>query len=362
MKPIKIPNINMVIGGEEVFVVAEIGKGFIQSKEDKTPEEYLRNAKELVKLAKQAGATAVKFQIHNVEDEQLNIEISSPHFVGSGRYSWVKRNTIATPFWFWQELKRYCEDLGILFFATPMSRGAARILEKLGVSLWKVGGGDVMDFILLDYLAKTQKPIILSSGMSTLEDVDMAMDFLKKRNCEVILLHCVSKYPSLPSDLNLNTIPFLQKRYNCLIGFSDHSLGWDSAVMAVSLGACVIEKHFSKDRGLWGSDHQVSMLPWEMKKMNEFIQQKFQPQGIDLGREEKILNDGEAVFRPIYRKSLMAGRDIKAGEILAEEDIYAMRPQKFAGGLSSEEYEKVLGKKVVSDLKKYDPITWENLL
>ena len=142
---------------DKTFVVAEIGKGFIQTEEDQTPEVYLANAKELVLLAKEAGADAVKFQTHTVEDEQANINVVAPHFNGADRYSWVKRNTAATPVWFWQELKKYCAELGIVFFSTPMSRGAAKLLnEEVGVDLWKVGSGDILDFVMLDYLVSTK--------------------------------------------------------------------------------------------------------------------------------------------------------------------------------------------------------------
>lgn len=362
MQPIKIPKTNKVIGAGDVFIVAELGKGFIQSPDEKTPQEYLETAKKMVKAAVEAGVDAVKLQTHNVEDEQLNLKITSPHFMGEDRYAWVTRNTKATPLWFWQELKKYCDELGVIFFSTPMSRKAAVLLEEeLDVPLWKVGSGDILDFVMLDYMASTKKPIIIASGMSTLEDVDKAIDFLEKRNCEIVLMHCVSAYPCSPEILNLNTIPFFQKRYGALVGLSDHALGSDQELKAVEMGAVVLEKHFTLDRTLWGSDHQVSMLPDEMAELVEKVRARAKVDFPYLGKEEKILNEKEAVFRPIYRKSLMAGRDIKAGEVLYKEDIYAMRPQKFAGGIHSEEYEKVLGKKVKKDLKKYDPITWEIL-
>jgi len=363
MQTIKIPKTNKVIGGGEVFIVAELGKGFIQAREEKTPAEYLENAKQMVKAAKEAGVDAVKFQTHNLEDEQLNLKITSPHFMGEDRYAWVKRNTLATPLWFWQELKKYCVELGVIFFSTPMSRGAAKILEEeLDVPLWKVGSGDALDFVMLDYLAGTGKPIIIASGMSILEDIDKAIDFLKKRNCQIVLMHCVSAYPCPPEILNLNSIPFFQKRYDVLVGFSDHALGIAQELKAVEMGAVCLEKHFTLNRGLWGSDHQVSMLPDEMAELVKRVRVRERVDFPYLGKEEKILNEKEAVFRPIYRKALMAGRDIAAGEVLNKEDVYAMRPQKFAGGMPSEEYENVLAKKVISDLKKYDPITWENLI
>lgn len=357
-----------------MFVVAEIGKNFIQTQEERPISEYLDNAKALVKAAKESGADAVKFQTHNVEDEQLDINVISPHFKGADRYSWVTRNTNATPLdTFWRPLKAYCDELGIIFHSTPMSRGAAKKLNELEVDFWKVGSGDILDFVTLDYLASTKKPIIISSGMSTLEELDKTIDFLKHRDAQVILLHCVSKYPCPPEHLNLGTIEFLKKRYNIPIGFSDHSIGVDSALAAVALGARVIEKHFSFSRDLWGADHKVSMTPGELKilvsgirelerdpaRKEEYLNKEIVKSG--MGHAGKVLQEGEAVFRPYFRKSLMAGKDIPVGAVVTADMLYAMRPQAYAGGLPSEEYENVIGKKVIRALNKYEPITVEAL-
>jgi len=346
---------------KEVFLIAELGKNFIQTKDEKPIKVYLENAKKLIRLAKESGADAVKFQTHNLEDEQLDINITSPHFSASDRYNWIKRNTRATPMEFWQELKHYSEKLGIIFFSTPMSRGAAKKLEKINVPFWKVGSGDILDFPMLDFMAETKKPIVISSGMSTLEEIDMAIAFLKKRNARAILLYCVSKYPCPSEELNLKTIEFFKRRYHVPVGFSDHSLSLESAIAAANMGAVIIEKHLSLSRDLWGADHKVSMTPEEFKKMTKAIRNKKLIKLENYGKKNKILLDGEAVFRPIFRKSLMAGKNIKRGVILKKEMVYAMRPQLHAKGIPSENYEKVLGKKIKNDLKKYDPITWNIL-
>ncbi len=359
---------------KKVFIIAEIGKNFIQTEVERPVAEYLENAKVLVHAAKEAGVDAVKFQTHNVEDEQLNITVVSPHFKGADRYSWVTRNTNATPVVeFWRPLKQYCDEIGIIFHSTPMSRGAAQILQQLDVPFWKVGSGDILDFVLLDFLCSTKKPIIISSGMSTLDELDLMMDFLKRRRAPVILLHCVSKYPCPPEELNLASIDFLKQRYGVTVGFSDHSIGIDSALAAVALGARVIEKHFSLSRDLWGADHKVSMTPDEMKelvrgirameenpqKKEEYLEKDIVKRG--MGTEEKLLQEDEAVFRPYFRKSLMAAHDMLEGAKLAPDDIYAMRPQKFVGGLPSERYESVLNKKIIKPLKKFDPIVEDAL-
>ncbi len=346
----------MFFDENRVFIIAEIGKNFIQTKQEKTTEEYLDNAKKLIKAAKESGADAVKFQTHNVEDEQLNINIVSPHFSGSDRYNWVLRNDMATPYEFWKELKDYSEGIGIIFFSTPMSRGAAQKINDL-VDIWKVGSGDILDFVLLDYLASTKKPIIMSTGMSTIEEIDKSVNFLKERIDKIALLHCVSKYPCPIEDLNLGTIKFLKDRYNIITGFSDHSIGYDSVVSAVNLGAKIIEKHFSFDRNLWGSDHKVSMTPDEFRKMVDSIRSIENIKSDNFPEVNKILQDDEAIFRPIFRKSLVASCDIKRGMRLSKEMIYAMRPQQYIKALPSEEYENVLGKKIIKDVSKYNPIT-----
>lgn len=353
-----------------VFVIAEIGKGFIQTPDDRPVTEYLENAKKLACAAKEAGVDAVKFQTHIVEDEQVNVEVVSPHFKGSDRYSWVQRNMRATPRdEFWVPLQAYCAQIGIPFFSTPMSRSAARVLHGINVPLWKVGSGDMLDFVLLEYIASTNLPIILSTGMSTLAEVDHAVEYLKKRNAQLAILHCVSKYPCPPEELHLASIQFLRDRYDVPTGFSDHSIGVDSALAAVALGATVIEKHFSFDRALWGSDHKVSMTPDEMARMvveireiqtneakkKEYLDMEIVKRG--MGKSAKDMNADEAVFRPYFRKTLTAGCEIPAGTKLASDMIYAMRPQIALHGLPSEAFESVVGKVVNRMVKKYEPLT-----
>ncbi len=357
------------------YIIAEVGKNQIQTEEDRPVSEYLENAKELVRLAAEAGADCVKFQTHHVDDEQLNINVTSPHFKGSDRYSWVSRNTNATPYdEFWVPLKAYTDSLGVDFISTPMSCGSAKMLEKLDVPFWKIGSGDILDFVTLDYIAQTKKPLIISSGMSTMEEVEKTMAFLQARNVEVALLHCVSQYPCPPEELNLSTIAYFKEKFpNVTVGFSDHSLGYESAVAAVALGAEIVEKHFSLSRDLWGADHKVSMTPEEFKTLVTNIRDMEADQNLredwlsrdivkrGLGDKTKTLGDKETVFRGFFRKSLMAAQDIPAGTTVTPDMLYAMRPQEYAGGLPSECYEDVIGKTLKVALKQYDPVKEENL-
>ena len=212
----------------------------------------------------------------------------------------------------------------------------------------------------------------MSSGMSMLEEVEKGMNFLLAKTNKVALMHCLSKYPGLPEEANLATLELFRERFPGVpVGFSENSIGIEPSLFAVALGAAIIEKHFTLSRDLWGADHRVSSTPEEFKKMADGIRtievnSKERERWLNhpklekvKGEKDKILREDEAVFRPYFRKSLMAGQDITAGTIITAEMLYAMRPQMYAGGLPSEEYEFVLGKTVKRNLKKYDPITKE---
>lgn len=351
---------------DSVFIVAEIGKNFIQTEEEKSVEEYLGNAKELVDAAKDAGADAVKFQTHEVEDEQLNIKVTSPHFRGSDRYSWVTRNTNATPLEeFWRPIKAHCDKRGIIFFSTPMSRKAAQKLDKVGVPFWKIGSGDVQDYVMLDFITSSHKPVVISSGMVSLGELDEVVKYIQSRGSPLAVLYCISKYPAPRKYFNLGTIEYLKEKYpGVVVGFSDHSIGPDIALAAIKIGAKIIEKHFSISRELWGADHKVSMTPSEMKQMISAIRNGSYSnvnEKLYYGSKTRELEGANNQFRPYFNKSLVAGCDIPAGSIITEDMIFAMRPKMYARGIPSYEYKKVIWETTVRDLEKYSPITWESL-
>lgn len=355
-----------IINDGGVFIIAEIGKNFIQKKEKESVATYLENAKRLIDDASEAGVDAVKFQTHEVEDEQMDIPVISPHFSGSDRYSWVKRNTEATPFSFFEELKEYSEQKGLIFFSTPMSRKAAEKLEKLNVPLWKIGSGDVLDYVMLDYITKTKKPIIISTGMVSFKELDDVVSYIKKRDCPLSILYCVSKYPCPREEFNLGTIEYLKEKYpDLVIGFSDHSVGDNTIPLkAIKVGARIIEKHFSISRDLWGSDHKVSMTKNEMKELVNSVRNK-EYEDIDIsgfyGKKDKELEGAENKFRPYFNKSLVAGVEIKKDDTIQEHMVYAMRPCMHIDGLPSEKFHTILNKKVKRDLKKYEPINYSDL-
>lgn len=360
-KTIPIPGTEKTLGGNDVFIIAEIGKGFIQTQEDQPIEVYLRNAKKLIDEAVLAGADAVKFQTHEVEDEQANIPVVSPHFKGADRHAWVKRNSNATPQPFWEELKAYADKKGIIFFSTAMSRKAAEKLLKIDVPLWKIGSGDVEDFVMLDHIASSGKPVIFSTGMVSFDELDKVVNYLRGK-VPLSILYCVSEYPCPPEKFNLSTLEVLQEKYpDVVIGFSDHSVGDHTVdLAAIKLGARVIEKHFSLSRDLWGSDHKVSMTPEELKKMVKDIRSGAHKK-VDhtpfYGKKDRELEGANNRFRPYFKKALVAARDIKKGEKITKDMVYAMRPLMHLPGLPSHHFPNIVGKEVKKSLKKYDPIS-----
>jgi len=365
---INIPGTSKSFGGNDIFVIAEIGKNFIQTQDERSVDEYLQNAKELVDAAFEAGADAVKFQTHVLEDEQLDIDVTSPHFKGSDRVSWIRRNENATPLaTFWKPLKKHCDEKGIIFFSTPMSRKAAHKLDKVDVPFWKVGSGDVQDYVTLDFLIETKKPIIISSGMVSLKELDSVIKYITGKGAPLIVLYCISQYPCPMEYFNLGTIEYLTEKYpNVVFGFSDHSVGDHTVdLAAIKLGAKIIEKHFSLERDLWGADHKVSMTPEELKQMVQAIQNKEYETVNEkpfYGKLDKELEGADNIFRPYFNKSLMAGCDIPNGTVITKEMVFAMRPAMYAKGLSAERLYDVLGKGTNKDLKKYDPITEDILI
>lgn len=340
--------------GKSIEIIAEIGKNFVISEQPEPLDVLLQRAKLLIDKAKECGAKIVKFQCHNYEDEiHPEAKLISPHF-NQDRLEWVKRNTYPTDFWW--SIKEYCREQEMEFLATPMSRGAAELLnEDVGIDRWKIGSGDILDFVMLDYIRDSNKPVILSSGMSTLEELRKSYEYLHEKTNDISILHCVSQYPCPLSELNLNTIPFLKNKFpGVRIGLSDHSLGIEGSLMAASLGAEIIEKHFSLSRDSWGPDHKASATLGEIQELIDWIKSGYgiEPTQEALGVKNKILQEDEAIFRPIFRKGLYASRNLIKGEMYEPDMIISLRPQ-LDGTEPSENYPLFLGKRVLEDIKKY---------
>ena len=326
----------------------------------------LIKAKKLIHAAKVSNADAVKFQTHNVDDEILKINFSSPHFEGQDRFEWVKRNQLSTPKKsFWIPLKEYCEREKIEFFSTPMSVGAARILEDLDVSTYKVGSGDVTDFPLIDFICSTKKPIIISTGMISIKELQEVVEFIKNKGNSLTILYCVSKYPSNEDDFNFSTISFLKKLFPFAnVGFSDHTVNsYKTVLKAYEKGASVFEKHFSFDRGLWGSDHKVSLMPHEFKEMTNLVS-KFKHNTNPLNEDNLSLKEFEgasSIFRPIFNKGLIYNNDLNKGDKINKSNLVSRRPLK-ALAVGAWTLTSLLGKTLNKDVKKGKPVNLEDFL
>ncbi|MEK7192727.1 MAG: N-acetylneuraminate synthase family protein [Patescibacteria group bacterium] len=365
-RPIHLNGTDLTLGGDRVFLIAEIGKNFIVTEEDRPLSEYLANAKRLIDLATLSDADAVKFQTHEVEDEQLPVQIVSPHFKGKDRLSWVTRNTNATPFeGFWKPISEYAKEKGIIFFSTPMSRKAAQKINSLDLPLWKVGSGDVTDRVLLSYLKSTGKPVIISTGMISRAELDSVVSFFGAEY-PLAILYCVSEYPAPAESFNLASLEYIKEQYpDITVGFSDHSIGFNNiALSALKLGATIIEKHFSFSRDLLGSDHKVSMTPPEFKELSEIIRSKKYME-VDTvpfyGDRNREFEGATNQFRPYFNKGLVAGRDIKKGEKITAEMVYAMRPRVALAGIPAEHVDIVIGRDAKADIKKYEAISADNI-
>lgn len=280
----------------------------------------------LVDRALEAGADAVKFQTFQTEQLVTREAPKAEYQVQAtgaqeSQYEMLRRLELSPADH--RALLAHCQDRGILFLSTPFDEGSADLLDELGVPAFKIGSGELTNWPFLEHVARKGRPLILSTGMSYLSEVDEALRVISHAGCDqVVLLHCVSNYPADPADVNLRAIQTMAAAFNLPVGYSDHTLGESVALAAVALGACVIEKHFTLDRGLPGPDHRASLEPAELASLVRSIR-----------LVEKALGDGtkrpaaaEESARAVGRRSIVAARAIAAGTVLTREMLAAKRP------------------------------------
>ena len=327
----------------KTFIVAEISANHGQN---------FKRAISLIKKAKECGADAVKFQCYTpdtltIDCKNRYFKIKHPKWGGQTLYQLYKK--AYTPWKWFKKLKQIAEDLGLVFFATCYDKTSVDFLEELGVSLHKVSSFELVDLPLIEYVAKTKKPLILSTGMATLEEIKEAVKTARCNGAkEIVLLKCVSAYPAKYSEMNLKTIPDMIKRFKTVVGLSDHTLGTEVAVASVVLGAKVVEKHFALSRRQRTPDSFFSLQPQEFKKLVE---------GIRI--VEKAL--GKVIYKPtssekknrIFRRSLFVVKDIKKGDVFNEDNLKCIRP---GYGLHPKYLKNILGKISGCDIKKGTPL------
>lgn len=306
-------------------------------------------ALKMVDEAKKAGADIVKFQTAKPELVISKFAEKAEYqkvTTGSDESQLEMCKKIHLKFEDYIQIKKYCEDIGIGFLSTPFDLESIAFLQNLGCDIWKIPSGEITNFSYLVRIAQTNKPIILSTGMSTLDEVQAAMDVLKENGAgEITLLHCTTQYPTPYADVNLNAMLTLKDKFGCKVGYSDHTPGIEIPVAAVAMGASVIEKHFTLDRNMEGPDHKASLEPDELKSMVAAIR-----------NVESAMGDGikkpatsELENMAIARKSIIAARDIKKGEQFTEENLTTKRP---GNGISPMRWNEVLGKTAARDFQE----------
>ena len=329
------------------FIIAEMSGNHNQS---------LDRALEIVEAAAKAGAHALKIQTYTPDTMTLNLDhgefhIEDKHSLWQGTSLYRLYEQAYTP-WEWHKpIFDRCRELGMIGFSTPFDSTSVDFLEDVNVPCYKIASFENIDLPLIQKVASTQKPMIVSTGMASIAELDELVTTAREAGCkEMILLKCTSSYPSTPEHSNIVTIPHLQKLFNCQVGLSDHTLGVGVAVAAVALGATVIEKHFTLNRADGGVDAAFSLEPQEMCSLVDESLRAWQGLGhIQYGPTEKEKKSLQ------FRRSLYIAEDIKAGEVLTEQNVRAIRP---GGGLAPKFYNIVLGRKASQDIKRGTPLSW----
>lgn len=337
--------------GEQVYIIAEIGSNFDGSKE---------RAKMLIDLAKDCGADAVKFQCFTA-DKIISKEGFNGLQVGF-HARWKKSvyevfKSAEFPREWHNELSHYAGNKELHFLSTPYDKEAVDMLDELGIPAFKIGSGDITWHEMLKYIAKKGKPIILAAGASTIAEIDEALRVIRSEgNEDIVLLQCVTNYPSHFAYANIRAMKAMGKMFDILIGYSDHTPGIVVPLGSVALGACIIEKHFTDDKTRNGPDHPFAMDGKEFKEMVNKIrtlEKALGSPGKDLYAEEK-----ETVI--LQRRCLRAAKDISKGSRITEDMIDVLRPAA-EGGLDPKYKEIILGLKMKVDLSKGDSFTWKKI-
>jgi len=348
-------NRHITVGGRKIgaghptFVVAEMSANH---------QGRFETARRVIEAAKESGADAVKLQTYT--PDTLTIDCSDEPFrVGKGM-PWEGRTLYElygeaqTP-WDWhEELQRVAQDLGLVFFSTPFDGTAVDFLEGLDVPAYKIASFELVDLPLLRRVASTGKPVILSTGMASLGEIEEAVATMRASGCvELALLHCTSAYPAPPASMNLRTIPHLHSAFSAPVGLSDHTLGIAVPAAAVALGASIVEKHITLSRDEPGPDSSFSLEPREFREMVRAVRTVEEALG-DVRYGTGASETGSAVFR----RSLFVVQDIEAGEVFGPHNVRSIRP---GSGLHPRHLEQVFGKRSVRKVKRGTPLSWEHV-
>jgi N-acetylneuraminate synthase len=314
----------------------------------------INKALRLIDIAKDSGADAVKMQTYTADTMTLNVDkedfkIKDGLWKGYTLYDLYKE--AHTP-WDWhQKMFDHAKEVGITLFSSPFDETAIDFLEELNTPAYKVASFEATDIPLIQYMAKQDKPIIMSTGMASFDEITESVEAIKAiGNKNLILLHCVSAYPAMASNYNLKTIADLGRNFNVITGLSDHTLGTATSVASVALGACVIEKHFIEDRNDKGPDSSFSLEPSELKTLCEETKIAWESIG-----EVNYKRKGQEEANAVFRRSIYFSKDMKAGELISNKNIRRIRP---GFGLEPKYFNEIMGKKVTADIECGDPVAW----
>lgn len=337
-------------------VISESSPAFIIAEMSANHLMDFDRAAAIMKAAKEAGADAIKIQTYT--PDTITLDCDDPCFQITQGTLWDGTTlhklyqTAYTP-WDWQpRLQKIAGDLGLLFFSSPFDLGSVDFLEEMDVPVYKVASFEINDIPFIKKIARTGKPIIMSTGIAYLADIELALQTCREAgNDQVILLKCTSAYPAPYEEINLKTISSMKEVFDCLVGLSDHTMGCAVAGAGVALGARVVEKHLTLRRSDGGPDAAFSMEPEEFKNMVEQIRTIEKAVGsvtYDLTQKQK--NSRE------HSRSLFVAKDMKAGEVFTPDNLKSVRP---SCGLHTKYYEELLGKRIASDAKLGTPMSWE---
>jgi pseudaminic acid synthase len=327
------------------FIIAEMSGNHNQS---------LDRAFQIVEAAAKAGVQAIKLQTYTAHTITVKgaLKIEDEGSLWKGKELFDLYSEAYTP-WEWHKpIFDYAKSLGIIAFSSPFDVSAVDFLESLDVPAYKIASFENTDHILLKKVAQTGKPVIMSTGVSTISDIDESVQVLRDNGCkDLIILKCTSTYPSTPENTNLRAIPLLRQIYNTQVGLSDHTMGIGAAVASVTFGAVVIEKHFTLSRAEGGVDSAFSLEPHELESLVVETKRAFQSLG------KPFLGIQEAEKKSIkFKRSLFVVQDMKAGEIFTIENVQSKRP---AFGLHTRYYDVILGQKAKQDISSGTPLIWD---
>jgi pseudaminic acid synthase len=310
-------------------------------------------AKETILAARNAGVDAVKIQTYT--PDTMTIEADNPDFyindgLWKGRSLYDLYSEAYTPFEWHKELFSYANKIGVTLFSSPFDETAVDLLDSLGAPAYKVASFEVVDLPLIKYIARKQKPILMSTGMASLEEIGGAIEAAKSiGNDNILLFHCISSYPAPLSEANLNMIQILQKEFNIQVGLSDHTIGNLASILATSMGAAAIEKHFTLNRSDGGVDSSFSLEPIEMEALVNETKEAFHALGSKSFSRPSVEDSNK-----VFRRSLYFVKDVDEGEVITKESVRRIRP---GFGLEAKYFDYVIGSKCLIPAKRGDRVT-----